>query len=449
MNKINYLRKKIIDLAVRGKLVEHNADEEPACVLLKRIKAKQLQMSHDRTIRRGKTSNKSIDLPKYNNVPYEIPESWEWIKLEDYLLLLSGQDFPPDKYNNDSSGIPYIIGASNLENEGINVNRWTNTPSVISKLNDILVVCKGAGVGKLAINNIGDVHIARQIQAIRDITNEINHNYIKLCIYSNISDVISKANGLIPGLKRELLLSLMIPIPPKEEQERIVTAINKWNFVLASIEDNLSNLKEFTSIIKNKVVNLAIRGLLVPQDPNDEPAKEIFNRIGQPKVSDIKTNVSGIPSSWCICRLEDIVSYEQPTKYIVNSTDYSDDYSIPVLTAGKTFILGYTDEKEGIYQNLPAIIFDDFTTDSRYVDFPFKVKSSAMKILQVNKEINIRYVAYFMSITRLLGDSHKRYWISTYSKVEIPIPPIKEQKRIVSKMESIFKMLEDIENSIY
>ena len=102
--------------------------------------------------------------------------------------------------------------------------------------------------------------------------------------------------------------------------------------------------------------------------------------------------------------------------YVPQGLAYSDKYKTPVLTAGKTFILGYTNETSGIYTNLPTIIFDDFTTDSRYVDFPFKVKSSAMKILQVNKEVDIKYVAYFMSITRLLGDSHKRYWISTYSK---------------------------------
>lgn len=120
----------------------------------------------------------------------------------------------------------------------------------------------------------------------------------------------------------------------------------------------------------------------------------------------------------------------------------------PVLTAGKTFVLGYTKETEGIYRNLPTIIFDDFTTDSRLVDFPFKVKSSAMKILQVNKEIDIKYVAHFMSVTRLLGDSHKRYWISTYSKVVIPIPPINEQRRIVAKVDGIFNLLENISQCI-
>ena len=156
------------------------------------------------------------------------------------------------------------------------------------------------------------------------------------------------------------------------------------------------------------------------------------------------SHYENLPNGWCICRLEDIIDYEQPTQYIVASTDYNDEYKTPVLTAGKSFILGYTNESNGIYNNLPTIIFDDFTTDSRLVDFPFKVKSSAMKILQVNKGINIQYVAYFMSITRLAGNTHKRYWISEYSKIPIPIPPKEQQDRIVQIISKIENKLDSI-----
>ena len=151
-----------------------------------------------------------------------------------------------------------------------------------------------------------------------------------------------------------------------------------------------------------------------------------------------------LPVGWCKCRLEDIVEYEQPQAYIVNSTDYDDNYITPVLTAGKSFIIGYTNETEGIYQNTPCIIFDDFTTDSKLVDFPFKVKSSAMKILKVADDIEIEYVAMFMSITRLIGDTHKRYWISEYSKLCIPIPPRKEQKRIINAVKAMLGKLDAI-----
>lgn len=142
--------------------------------------------------------------------------------------------------------------------------------------------------------------------------------------------------------------------------------------------------------------------------------------------------------------LEDITEYKQPQPYIVQDTSYSDKYTIPVLTAGKSFILGYTNEDFGVYKNVPAIIFDDFTTDSRLVDFPFKVKSSAMKIIQVKQGLNTEYIALFMSITRLIGETHKRYWISEYSQILIPIPPLKEQGRIVERVNILCHELDKI-----
>lgn len=146
--------------------------------------------------------------------------------------------------------------------------------------------------------------------------------------------------------------------------------------------------------------------------------------------------------------LEELLDYEQPQSYIVKSTDYSDDYPIPVLTAGKSFILGRADEKFGIYHKVPAVIFDDFTTDSKYVDFPFKVKSSAMKILKPkNNNICLRYIAAFMSITRLIGKTHKRYWISEYSKLRIVLPPYEEQLYIVNRIDEIFSVLDKIQKN--
>ena len=223
-----------------------------------------------------------------------------------------------------------------------------------------------------------------------------------------------------------------------------------------------------TKKLRQKILDLAIHGKLVPQDPNDEPASVLFERIKAEKERLIKegkikrTKKSAktsdtphyqtsdtphypqLPVGWCKCRLEDIVEYEQPQAYIVNSTDYDDNYITPVLTAGKSFIIGYTNETEGIYQNTPCIIFDDFTTDFKLVDFPFKVKSSAMKILKVADDIEIEYVAMFMSITRLIGDTHKRYWISEYSKLCIPIPPRKEQKRIINAVKAMLGKLDAI-----
>lgn len=131
----------------------------------------------------------------------------------------------------------------------------------------------------------------------------------------------------------------------------------------------------------------------------------------------------------------EFTQYEQPSKYIVASTNYDDSYSIPVLTAGQTFVLGYTNETDGIYeasQTCPAIIFDDFTAAFKWVDFPFKVKSSAVKIITVNEEVtSIRYLYHMMGVINYLSDEHKRLWISKYSKIKIPVPPLLIQEEIV------------------
>jgi type I restriction enzyme S subunit len=142
-------------------------------------------------------------------------------------------------------------------------------------------------------------------------------------------------------------------------------------------------------------------------------------------------------------KLGDILSYEQPTNYIVESTEYDDSYPTPVLTAGKSFILGYTNETKGVYDKLPVIIFDDFTTASQFVDFKFKVKSSAMKILSCNEEIaDIKYMYYLMQITHIQSDTHKRYWISDYSKIPVSLPPLPTQHAIVSRIEALFAELD-------
>ncbi len=148
-------------------------------------------------------------------------------------------------------------------------------------------------------------------------------------------------------------------------------------------------------------------------------------------------------------KLGEILSYEQPTNYIVESTEYDDSYPTPVLTAGKSFILGYTNETKGVYDKLPVIIFDDFTTASQFVDFKFKVKSSAMKILSCNEEIaDIKYMYYLMQITHIQSDTHKRYWISDYSKIPVFLPPLPIQHAIVSRIESLFAELDKAEEHL-
>lgn len=147
--------------------------------------------------------------------------------------------------------------------------------------------------------------------------------------------------------------------------------------------------------------------------------------------------------TWVEYSLGELLSYEQPTAYTVESTDYNDKYETPVLTAGKTFILGYTNEKQGIYDALPVIIFDDFTTASQYVNFKFKVKSSAMKILKADSELVLpKFIFYRMQIIKFDASTHKRYWIQHYSKIKVKIPPIPEQENIVTHIEELLSQLD-------
>ena len=143
-------------------------------------------------------------------------------------------------------------------------------------------------------------------------------------------------------------------------------------------------------------------------------------------------------------KLEDYLIYEQPTKYIVDSENYSDKFDVPVLTAGKSFILGYTNEKTNIFpkEKLPVIIFDDFTTECKYVDFPFKVKSSAMKILHPTENANPKFLYYYMKQIKFDNTLHKRYWISQYSQIEIPEFSKKIQDEFAKKISYIEKMID-------
>ena len=141
--------------------------------------------------------------------------------------------------------------------------------------------------------------------------------------------------------------------------------------------------------------------------------------------------------------LGELLPFEQPTAYIVKSTDYNDSYSTPVLTAGKSFILGKTNEKYGIFDQLPVIIFDDFTTATQFVNFKFKVKSSAMKILHINTALVMpKYIFYRLQIIQFDHSTHKRYWIQSYSKIKVSIPSLDEQFRIVARIEELFSELD-------
>ena len=219
---IQTTKSKILDLAIRGKLVPQDPNDEPASVLLERIRAEKEELIKQGKIKRNK--KESVIFKGDDNSYYQdLPETWKLVNFKDCATLISGRDLSKDEYNSNSIGIPYITGASNFINGNILINRWTTAPKTVSLENDILITCKGT-VGELAINKYGEIHIARQIMAIRVYTN-INLEYIKLFLESIVMEIKKSANGLIPGISRDDMLNLSIPLPPIAEQKRIVEAI--------------------------------------------------------------------------------------------------------------------------------------------------------------------------------------------------------------------------------
>jgi len=156
-----------------------------------------------------------------------------------------------------------------------------------------------------------------------------------------------------------------------------------------------------------------------------------------------------IPTEWTFKEIAELLDYDQPQKYLVASTEYKDEYQIPVLTAGKTFILGYTNERVGIYdEGLPVIIFDDFTTAHKFVDFPFKAKSSAMKILTAKAGANLKFVYGWMNIHPYKAGEHKRNYLSEYQYRDVLTPPLPEQNRIVVVLETWDRAIEKLSRKI-
>ena len=464
------LRQKILDLAIRGKLVPQDPNDEPASVLLERIKAEKERLIKEGKIKRSKKTAKTSDTPHYENVPFEVPKGWVWTTLEEILELVSGQDFSPEKYNNNVSGIPYIIGASNIENEQLIINRWTEYPSVYSYLNDLLVVCKGAGVGKIAINNIGTAHIARQIQAIRVYTNYINIKYIKAVVKNNIESIISKANGLIPGLKRELLLSLQIPLPPFAEQQYIVKEIERWFTLIDKIEQDKSDLQAVIKQAKSKILDLAIHGKLVPQDPNDEPAFELLKRINPNFTpcdnAHYQNLLFEVPQNWCWTILGKIGKWQSGSTPSRLNKDYYNG-NIPWLKTG--------DLNDGYITHIPEYITEKALNETSVklnpagsvliamygatigkigiLTFPATTNQAccACKVFNVmDKEFLFFFLLSHREEFIKMGGGGAQPNISKEKIVNtyIPLPPFAEQRRIVNAVNKEFALLDAIMESL-
>ena len=245
-------KSKILDLAIRGKLVPQAPNGEPASVLLERIRAEKEKLILQGKIKRDKKESVIFigdDNSYYEKVeskvhcineeiPFDLPEGWNFIRLKCAWELVSGRDLSPSDYNSDNTGIPYITGASNFENGHVSLVRFTAVPQVLTYKGDLLLTCKGT-IGEIALNNFGEAHIARQIMAIRNIYN-LNVEFLSLCIEHAMSEIKQAAKGLIPGISREDILNLIIPIPPEKHQKEIVRNVHDYLEKLNTISHTLN-----------------------------------------------------------------------------------------------------------------------------------------------------------------------------------------------------------------
>ncbi|GAA0427502.1 restriction endonuclease subunit S [Virgibacillus salarius] len=214
------MQKSIVQYAIQGKLVEHREEEGTAKELYQQIQEKKKKLIKENKIKKTKA------LPDITEekIPFDIPESWKWVRLGNVIHLTSGQDMTSSKYNDISNGIPYLTGASNIHDGEIIINRWTQEPKAIALKGDILLTCKGT-VGKTVILGEEKVHIARQIMSIRTI--EIDAKFMQYFIKSYVNILKAKAKSMIPGIERKDVLEAPLPLPPLEEQKRIVEKIEE------------------------------------------------------------------------------------------------------------------------------------------------------------------------------------------------------------------------------
>jgi len=342
-----------------------------------------------------------------------------------------------------NSGVPFIR-SQNVNNDCLLLEEITFIPDEVHsrmkgstvKPNDILLNITGASIGRSCVvpDNFETGNVNQHVCIIR-----LNDGYEPKFIQPYLSS--SRGQKTISstqvgsgreGLNFEAIRSFKVFTPSKAEQTKIANFLTAVDEKLAQITRKHDLLTQYKKGVMQQIFSQKLRF--------------------KPALSEAEGDDDGRKfAEWEDVTLDELLDYEQPTKYLVASTKYSDKFKTPVLTAGKTFILGYTDETAGILtQGLPVIIFDDFTTAFKFVPFPFKAKSSAMKILRLKGATNsIQYIYAAMQLIDFpCGDEHKRYWISEYSKISISLPCVAEQTKIANFLASIDEKVTTAKNQL-
>ena len=364
----------------------------------------------------------------------ELPNNWEIKKFGDVAKITCGVAATPE-YVDASIGIPFF-SARNVQNGRLDLNYFQYisvelhkklTKNTKPERGDILLTRVGAGIGEAAVVNIDFEFSVYVSLTLIKCSKKIESEFIKLLLNTNYYRYLATrdqfAGGGVQNLNVQMVKDYPIPVPPLLEQKKIAQILSTWDQAISATEQ----------LIKN----------------SQEQKKALMQQLLTGKKRLLDENGVKFSDEWQRIELGLLLDYQQPTPYLVESTAYSDSYETPVLTAGKTFILGYTNESSGIYQDqLPVIIFDDFTTDSKYVNFPFKAKSSAMKILTAKKGVSIKFVFEVMQMLQFTVGGHQRHWISIFSNLVIPLPNKKEQQQIAEVLSLADQEIETLQKKL-
>lgn len=332
-----------------------------------------------------------------------------------------GQSPESKAYNIEGLGKPLVQGNADIEDRKTRPRNWTTQITKECRVGDIIMTVR-APVGHVA-RSLHNACIGRGVCAIRNAqVSDIDFLYQFLLFFEK-KWIKFEQGSTFTAINTDDLKKLKLYAPSLNEQQKIADFLSLVDEWIQNIRTQKESLETYKKGMTQKIFSQEIRF-------KDENGKDF--------------------PAWEEKKLRDLLDYEQPTDYIVESTEYNDKNGTPVLTAGKTFILGYTDEANGVYQqdDLPVIIFDDFTTASQLVNFPFKVKSSAMKILKARKGVDTKFIYEAMQFIQYEIGGHGRHWISKYSHLKVLIPTFEEQQKIADFLTSLDNLIESKQRQI-
>ena len=468
------LRQKILDLAIHGKLVPQDPNDEPASVLLERIKAEKERLIKEGKIKRSKKSAKTSDTPHYENVPFEVPESWVWTTIEEICSKI-GSGSTPRGSNYSANGIPFFR-SQNVYNDRLvyddikyiseEVHQKMKGTEVLA--NDLLLNITGGSLGRCAVVpadfNCGNV--SQHVCIMRSVL--VEPEYFHVLVLSSYFAKSMKITGSgREGLPKYNLEQMGFPLPPLTEQQRIVAEIEHWFALIDQIEQGKADLQTIIKQTKSKILDLAIHGKLVPQDPNDEPAIELLKRIN-PNFTPRDNGHSEklpyeIPETWIWCghnSILDISGGAQPAKSYFETQpklnyirlyqirDYGESpipVYIPINLASKQTEKG--DILLARYGGSLGKVFhaEQGAYNVAMAKVIFKFENLIYKEFAYYYYLSDLYQGKLKEISRT---AQAGFNSTDFNDMYFPLPPINEQQRIVQKIEDLFSVLDNIQNAL-